>query len=140
MLSIVSASPGVAVTDAIDRDQTNNSGRNEVSRAQRYEIDTAIRFRVMGESTWYEGMTENISISGVLIRADQFLEPNTTVEMKFFLPVELWRERAAEVFCRGVVVRSLRCQAPANAVAIASTIAYSRFVRQSGKTEDSLGS
>ncbi len=105
----------------------------KTSRARRYVIGTAIRYRVRGERKWREGMTENISTSGVLIRTDHSLDPNTTIEMKFFLPVELYGECAAEVFCRGVVVRTSQCYAQASAVAIASTIAYSRFLRQAAR-------
>jgi len=108
----------------------------EVFRARRYEIGTHIRFRVRGDREWHEGVTENISISGVLIRGTHSLEPNTAIEMKFFLPVELDGECAAEVFCRGIVVRSSKCRIPAGTVTIAARIVHSRFLRQTGRNED----
>ena len=89
--------------------------RNEVTRARRYTIGTKIQYRVRGERRWYEGMTENISVSGILMWADHLVKPKTAVEMKFVLPVELSGERAAELFCRGVVVRSSKSNAPARA-------------------------
>ncbi|MEO6966353.1 MAG: PilZ domain-containing protein [Acidobacteriaceae bacterium] len=104
--------------------------RNKVTRARRYTIGTKIQYRVRGERRWYEGMTENISVSGILLWADHLVKPKTAVEMKFVLPVELSGERAAELFCRGVVVRSSKSNAPISSVAIASTIASSRFFRQ----------
>ena len=106
------------------------------SRARRYDIGTVIRYRVRGEQDWHEGMTENISISGVLLRASRSLEPETAIEMRFFLPVELQGESAAEVFCRGIVVRSSRSAEMSGGVTIAARIVHSRFLRQTGrKTE-----
>jgi hypothetical protein len=109
------------------------------SRARRYEIGTPIRYRVRGEREWREGVTENISISGVLIRTSHALEPNTSIEMKFLLPVELEGEFAAEVFCRGLVVRSSHHPAPAGAATIAARILHSRFLRQTGRNEELSG-
>lgn len=109
------------------------------SRARRYEIGTPIRYRVRGEREWREGVTENISISGVLIRASHALEPNTSIEMRFLLPVELEGEFAAEVFCRGLVVRSSSRPAFAGTTAIAARILHSRFLRQTGRGEDMAG-
>jgi hypothetical protein len=104
-----------------------------MQRAQRYEICTVIRYRVRGERKWYEGMTENISTTGLLIRADYLPDPNTSLEMKFFLPIALFGERAAEVFCRGVIVRLTKCVVPAGAIAFASTIVHSRLLRYAPK-------
>jgi hypothetical protein len=106
------------------------------SRARRYEIGTLIRYRVRGEREWREGVTENISISGVLIHTSHALEPNTSIEMRFLLPVELEGEFAAEVFCRGLVVRSSGHPEQAGTTTIAARILHSRFLRQTGRNED----
>lgn len=113
--------------------RAERSERNKVQRAQRYEICTVIRYRVRGQRKWYEGMTENISTSGLLIRADYLPNPNTILEMKFFLPIALFGERAAEVFCRGVIVRLSKYTAPVGAIAFASTIVHSRLLRYAPK-------
>lgn len=107
----------------------------EGSRARRYEIGTSIRYRVRGEKEWREGVTENISISGVFIRASHALEPNTSIEMRFFLPVELEDEFAAEVFCRGLVVRASGHSAVAQS-GFAARILHSRFLRQTGRNAE----
>lgn len=120
----------------MDSELAAGATETEIFRARRYEIGTHIRFRVRGGREWHEGMTENISISGVLIRTNQPLEPNTAIEMKFFLPVELDGECAAEVFCRGCVVRSSRCRVPVGTYTIAARIIHSRFLRQTGRNED----
>ncbi|HEX3436009.1 MAG TPA: PilZ domain-containing protein [Pseudacidobacterium sp.] len=106
-----------------------NTLEKDSRRAERYKIRTAIRYRVRGESRWHEGTTENISIIGVLIRTSHFLEPQTAIEMRFVLPVELSGENAAEVFCRGVVVRSAKCPAVSGEIVMASTIIHARFLR-----------
>lgn len=116
-----------------------NVAPKETSRARRYDIGTVIRYRVRGERDWHEGMTENISISGVLIRTSRSLKPDTAIEMRFFLPVELQGECAAEVFCRGLVVRSSQAGGPDGEVAIAARIVHSRFLRQMGPRADLTG-
>jgi PilZ domain len=116
--------------------QAVTTASTEISRARRYEIGTLIRYRVRGEREWHEGMTENISVSGVLIRARQALNPKQAIEMRFFLPIELDGECAAEVFCRGLVIRSSKCRFPAGSVTIAAKIVHSRFLRPMGGKED----
>jgi len=123
----------------MDTEGAASTPQMEVNRARRYEIGTVIRYRVRGEREWHEGVTENISTSGVLIRTDRSLESKTSIEMRFFLPVELDGESAAEVFCRGLVIRSSKCRIPANTVTIAVKIAHSRFIRQMGGREDAAG-
>jgi len=128
----------------MDSDPDCTSATPEIPRARRYEIGTAIRFRVRGEREWHEGLTENISVSGLLIRSVKALDPRTAIEMRFFLPVELDGECAAEIFCRGFVIRSSKCRIPAGTYTIAAKIMHSRFLRQLSSRDfaakDSLGS
>jgi hypothetical protein len=119
----------------MESDQIIDSTNPEIPRARRYEIGTAIRFRVRGERDWQEGLTENISVSGLLIRSGRALDPRTAIEMRFFLPVELDGECAAEVFCRGFVIRSSKCRIPAGSYTIAAKIMHSRFLRQMGSRD-----
>lgn len=115
--------------------QTTGVSRDHVNRARRYVIGTILRYRVRGERGWREGMMENISTSGVLLRAAGPLALDAVVEMRFLLPAELNGERAAEILCRGPVVRSSHCGVPGGPVNIAVKIAHSRFLRQAGKNE-----
>jgi hypothetical protein len=119
----------------MESDQVCTSTNPEVPRARRYEIGAAIRFRVRGERDWHEGHTENISVSGLLLRSGRALSPKTAIEMRFFLPVELDGECAAEVFCRGFVIRSSKCRIPAGSYTIAARIMHSRFLRQLGSRD-----
>lgn len=104
--------------------------RDRVSRAQRYEIDTMLRYRIKGEKEWRVGVMKNISISGVLLHAANSLPPDTVIEMKFSLPVQLSGESAAEVLCRGSVVRTSKSEGPGVAAMVAARINHSRFLRQ----------
>lgn len=112
-----------------------NRSQNRTDRARRYALGTKVRYRVRGEREWREGVMENMSISGVLLRAVNPLARDTVIEMRFFLPVELNGECAAEVLCRGCVVRSTHCGVPGGPVNIAARIDHSRFLRQAGKKE-----
>lgn len=78
----------------------------------------------------------NISTSGVLFRTDRALFLNTRIEMRFLLPVELNSESAAEVFCRGSVVRLGDCECPEKRVSIAARLEHSRFLRPAGEPQD----
>ena len=112
--------------------------RKRVARAQRYEINTGMQYRIRGEKQFREGLVKNISISGALIRAT-FMELGTAVEIRFSLPVHLQGESAAEVFCRGSVVRSSKSEDPEEAAMVAVKIEHWRFLRQRESKDDSPG-
>jgi hypothetical protein len=106
--------------------------RDRVPRAKRYEMSAVTKYRIRGEKEWYQGVLKNMSISGVLMSAAFSLPLATVIEMRFPLPVQLaGDEPAAEVICRGSVVRSWQCDAPDDAAAmVAARITHSRFLRQ----------
>lgn len=109
--------------------------RTRVERARRYEIDAGLRYRVRGEREWRDGVMANISITGLLMRATNSLDPNTLIEMRFVLPIELNGECAAEVMCRGSVVRSSGNPIRDGYATIAARIEHFRFLRQMSKEE-----
>lgn len=98
-------------------------------RPQRYEIVATIHFRVLREKKWRDGVIQNISTSGVLIRTNDICPVDTNIEMRFGLPVDLPYSRAAEVYCRGVVVRSSQSHDEIDKGFIAATIEQSRLIR-----------
>jgi hypothetical protein len=110
-----------------------NERQAEVPRARRYGITASIRYHVGGANVWREGTIENISVSGVLLCTDQPLEVDTAIEMRFVLPVELIGESAAEVICRGVVVRSFPAVGLEGGIKVAAKIVSSRFLRQQAR-------
>lgn len=73
-------------------------------RAQRFNLQMSLRYR-MSNGDWSEGLTENISRSGVLFRAHEPLPANSQIELRVRMPWELTGSRAAEVLCKGRVVR-----------------------------------
>lgn len=80
--------------------------RSFKSRPQRFQIGAVLHYRVRGERKWREGVTENISNSGVLFRAEEIVKPETGIEMSILLPTPKAGGAGAKVFCHGVVIRS----------------------------------
>lgn len=76
-------------------------------RAERFALPIAILYRSSGERDWRPGLTENISRSGILFRAEQRLEPNTVLEMMVDLPTLLETPASGSALRRGRVVRAI---------------------------------
>ena len=112
--------------------RAKSGDRDRVPRAVRYEITAAAKYRIRGEKDWYEGEMKNMSIPGVLFSTAVSLPVNTNIEMRFAFPVQLTGgESAAEVLCRGSVVRSWNSGVPGETAAmVAARITDSRFLRQ----------
>jgi PAS domain S-box-containing protein len=75
-------------------------------RAQRFDITLPLKYRPLGENDWRAGTTENISRSGLLFQAEEALAPNVQLEINLVLPPEIAGLAAAEVVCRGEIVRN----------------------------------
>jgi hypothetical protein len=75
-------------------------------RAQRFQLHLPLKYRQLGHNDWRKGTTENISRSGLLFHAEEALAPNALVEINLVLPPEIAGLSAAEVVCRGEVVRT----------------------------------
>lgn len=113
------------------REATNRDRSSALPRATRYDIVTTLLYRVRGETTWQEGLLKNFSVSGMLIAAKHPLDVGTSIEMRFTLPIELKGSSAADVFCRGYVVRSTKELSSDKFVTIAARLSYSHLLRQS---------
>lgn len=100
-----------------------------IARAQRFPIQAALRYRVRGERIWHEGTIENISISGLLFKAERMLESNTPIEVSFILPGMLAGERSARVVGRGAIIRSPAHQGAPGTIVMAATLTHSRLLR-----------
>ena len=98
-------------------------------RAQRFKLHIPLRYRVNRESEWRKGVTTNISCSGMLFRGEDLAEPGTPIEIRLVLPSEMTKQRAAEVVCRGTVMRTERPGSNSDAPIVATRISYYRFVR-----------
>jgi PAS domain S-box-containing protein len=128
---VLDASPNppevdMAVQSAIPR-QTTRARENPPTRAQRFQLHLPLRYRRLGEQSWHEGTTENISRSGMLFKADEVLQPSAQLEINLVLPAEIAGLSATEVVCRGEVVRTVERNGQAVSPALAARILQYHF-------------
>jgi len=76
-----------------------------VPRERRLRHEVPVQFRHRGSHEWSEGVSENISRSGLLFHAASALEVGSELELMLELPQELTGEADAPVACEAVVVR-----------------------------------
>jgi PAS domain S-box-containing protein len=109
--------------------QTQIRVREKLSpfRAQRFNLQLPLRYRMLGENDWRRGTTENISRSGMLFRAEEMIPPNAQLEINLVLPAEIAGLSAAEVVCRGEVVRATRPEQSPTHPALAAKILQYHF-------------
>ena len=99
-------------------------------RARRFCTQTSMRYQVRGEDHWREGVTENISSSGVLFRGRHFTALKTQIEMNLALPV-VDSDAPAELICSGTVVRADLSRNGDGLATIATKTSKYRFMRSS---------
>ncbi|MCI0403151.1 MAG: PilZ domain-containing protein [Acidobacteria bacterium] len=81
------------------------STRN-VQRAPRFALQLPVLFRRLGDEEWREGTTENVSRSGVLLRAVDALPERAAVEIRMALPAQIPGTQGASIICHAQVVRT----------------------------------
>jgi PAS domain S-box-containing protein len=96
-------------------------------RAQRFNLHLPLKYRLMGEHDWRPGTTENISRSGLLFRAEEAIAPNVQLEINLVLPPEIAGLSAAEVVCRGQIVRTVQGEEASVSPALAAKILQYHF-------------
>lgn len=100
-----------------------------VPRARRLKLDIPLRYRVNRTSTWFEGIIENISQSGVLFVGLQQLPVNALIEMVFEMPEEISGQRNSNVVCQGRVMRAKDTPEPeAGKIGLAASIVDYKFI------------
>jgi hypothetical protein len=75
-------------------------------RARRLRSELPVRYRGKNLSTWYEGLIQNISQSGVLFHGPQQLPANALVELIFEMPEEISGQKNSSVLCQGRLIRT----------------------------------
>jgi hypothetical protein len=90
---------------SVRRSHSREKRPSWVPRARRLKLDIPLRYRVNKTSTWYEGIIENISQSGVLFNGPQQLPVNALIEMVFEMPEEISGQKNSNVVCQGRVMR-----------------------------------
>ena len=101
-----------------------------VPRARRLKLHAPVRYRVKNLGSWYEGVIENLSQSGVLLHGPQRLPDNTLIEMVFEMPEEISGQKNSTVLCQGRVIRSKDGQNGAESMGLAASILDYKFLRQ----------
>jgi hypothetical protein len=74
-------------------------------RAPRFPLQLSVAYRPLGADEWRSAETENISRSGVLLRAKESVDVHTQIELRLKLPA--FGQTNPEVTCRGRVVRTV---------------------------------
>src|ERR1700674_5441149 len=113
------------------RSRTHTKKPTWVPRARRLKLHTSVRYRVKNLGSWYEGIIENLSQSGVLFQGPQHLPDNTLVEMVFEMPEEISGQKNSTVLCQGRITRTKDAQEKAESSGIAASILDYKFLHQS---------
>ena len=101
-----------------------------VPRARRLKLHLPIRFRVKNLSTWFEGIIENISQSGIMFHGPQPLPANALVEMVFEMPEEISGQKNSAVLCQGRLIRAKEAHDTTDAFGLAASILDYKFIHQ----------
>jgi hypothetical protein len=100
-------------------------------RSRRLRKNISVRYRGKNLSTWYEGVIQNISQSGVLFYGPQQLPANALVEMIFEMPEEISGQKNRSVLCQGRLIRVKDAvDNDADAFGLAATILDYKFLNK----------
>lgn len=75
-------------------------------RAERFACECLLSFRPMGQLDWAQGMTVNISPSGILFRSNLQVEVNKILQLMYALPSQVPGKSGDVVSCKGKIVRT----------------------------------
>ena len=96
-------------------------------RAQRFDLQLPLKYRLIGDRSWRRGTTENISRSGLLFQAEEAIPATVQLEINLALPTEIAGLAATEVVCRGEVVRMVKGDGPSTNPTLAAKILQYHF-------------
>ncbi len=111
------------------RSHTREKRPSWVPRARRLKLDIPLRYRVNKTSSWYEGIIENISQSGILFNGPQTLPNNALIETVFEMPEEISGQKNSNVVCQCRVMRTKNTQTTEDGViGLAASILDYKFI------------
>jgi hypothetical protein len=114
---------------AATRRNSNHTRKSTwVPRARRLKLHTPVRYRAKHQTSWYQGVIENLSQSGMLFRGEQSLPQNTLVEMIFEMPEEISGQKNSSVLCQGRVIRAQEKRDSEDPVPIAVSVLDYKFL------------
>jgi PilZ domain len=100
-------------------------------RSRRLWKNIPVRYRGKSLSTWYEGLIQNISQSGVLLNGPQPLPLNAIVEMIFEMPEAISGQKNRSALCEGRLIRVKDAvDNDADAFGLATTILDYKFLKK----------
>jgi len=82
--------------------------RSGQPRERRLKFAIPVTFRSEGSREWLTGRTLNLSRSGLLLEAEQFLGVDSRVEFVLDMPVEIAGQNGGRVLCQGRVARAVK--------------------------------
>jgi PAS domain S-box-containing protein len=128
MLDVVSTPEGPMARSAVQAPIPRRREKlTSPFRAQRFNLHLPVKYRLLGQDEWRKGTTENISRSGMLFRAEEMIPANAQLEIYLVLPAEIAGLSAAEVVCRGEIVRAMAPDQSAMHPAVAAKILQYHF-------------
>ena len=101
-----------------------------IPRARRLKLQIPLRYRVKNLGSWYEGIVENLSQSGVLFQGPQHLPDNTIIEMMFEMPEEISGQKNSMVVCQGRIIRAKQAAKTPESVGLAASILDYKFLHR----------
>jgi hypothetical protein len=123
-----------AEAGGLRRSRSHGRKPSWVPRARRLKLQTPVRYRVKNLGSWYEGVIENLSQSGVLFQGKQRVPENTLVEMVFEMPEEISGQKNSTVLCQGRIIRTKESQRDqqknASDAGLAASILDYKFLHQ----------
>lgn len=108
----------------------NRDSKDLTVRPVRFPIRTSFRYRESGALAWRQGITIDISRSGVLFQAEHMIAPRTILAMRISFPSEMTGGAAASLSCCGSVVRCEAAESPSRQVILAACFFNYRFAPQ----------
>lgn len=105
-------------------------GKELVERAQRFLLETPIRYWANEAGDWEEGKTVNISATGVLFRTARPSRPPAGLRFTLTLPEVVFGEAGAEIRCRGKLIREVIRSSPDEMPMFALSIDRYQIVRK----------
>ena len=97
-------------------------------RARRFPLHLPVYFRQIDSPKWLEGVTENISYTGVLFLSSARLAPETPLELRLQVGMSAASEVPTEIRCKGTVVRSEQIISPETPIGLGVAIKDYRIV------------
>jgi hypothetical protein len=98
-------------------------------RERRLRHNVTVQYRVAGSKMWQEGMTVNISKSGVLFASGESMQEGVGLELVFEMPKELTGDEAAPVLCKCTVARVTALSKEPTEYNIACSVADYEFMK-----------